>query len=449
MTGRRSPEPRRRAPDAVNETHDPALRSWVPSAHSQGTHFPIQNLPFGIFRRRGTTETPRVGVALGDQVVDLARAVRLGLLDALPGVTRAAVRTSSLRALMALSDSQKARLRRHLIRMLSADLSRPEPRILVPMKKAEMMLPVDIGDYTDFYASIFHAVNVGSLFRPDNPLLPNYRHLPIGYHGRSSSIVISGTPIVRPHGQITGAAEQPVFGPTGKLDYEAEIGFLVGTGNALGHPVAIAQAEHHVFGLCLVNDWSARDVQSWEYQPLGPFLAKSFATTMSPWIVTVEALAPFRRPAFARPPGHPSPLPYLSSAADQASGGFEVTVDVFLRSTRMRQAGLDAVRLSRGSLRDMYWTMAQMVTHQTCNGCNLRPGDLLASGTVSGPDSGTEGCLLELTRGGTRPIPLPSGEQRTFLVDGDEVIMRAFCERQGYATVGFGECTGTIRAARP
>jgi fumarylacetoacetase len=447
MTRRRAQERRGPEPSALNETHDPALESWVASANSGSTHFPIQNLPYGMFRRRGTAEEPRIGVAIGDQVADLTRAARLGLLDDLPDATRAAIGEPSLQSLMALSGPRRAALRRQLSRMLSADGGRPEPRILVPMKKAEMMLPADIGNYTDFYASVFHATNVGRLFRPDNPLLPNYKYVPIAYHGRASSIVISGTPIDRPTGQVKSASEQPAFKPTDRLDYESEIGYLIATGNPLGRPIPIAQAEQHLFGLCLVNDWSARDIQAWEGQPLGPFLAKSFATTISPWIVTLEALAPFRCPAFIRASTDPAPLPHLLLAADQAAGGFDVTIEVLLRSAAMRKAGFDPVRVSRGSLRDMYWTIAQMVTHQTSNGCNLRPGDLLASGTISGSGPGTEGCLLELTRGG--PLQLPSGEQRAFLADGDEVIVRAFCERPGHVTIGFGECSGTIRPARP
>jgi fumarylacetoacetase len=310
-----------------------------------------------------------------------------------------------------------------------------------------MLLPADIGDYTDFYASIFHATHVGSLFRPDNPLLPNYKHIPIAYHGRSSSICVSGTPIARPHGQLKGKDDQPVFAPTVRLDYELELGCLIGPGNAPGAPIPIEQAESHMFGVCLVNDWSARDIQAWEYQPLGPFLAKNFATTVSPWVVPLESLAPFRCAAAVRPPGDPRPLPYLSSAANETRGGLDITVEVYLRSAGMRRAGRDAVRVSRGSFRDMYWTLAQLVAHHTSNGCNLRPGDLLASGTISGAAPGTEGCLLELTR--ERPIDLPGGERRTFLEDDDEVIMRAFCERPGYVRIGFGECAGLIRPARP
>jgi fumarylacetoacetase len=433
------------APEHLNETHDPALRSWVESANSGSTDFPIQNLPFGVFRNR-KDETPRVGVAIGDQILDLSRAAEASLLNDLPGTLRAAACAESLNPLMSLASVEVSRLRRHLIKILGADGWGADPAVIVPVSEAELMLPVNIGDYTDFYASVFHATHVGSLFRPENPLLPNYKHVPIAYHGRSSSICVSSTPINRPSGQTLGAGNLPVFGPTARLDYEAEVGFLVGPGNPSGHPIPIDEAEGHIFGLCLVNDWSARDIQAWEYQPLGPFLSKSFATTLSPWIVTLEALAPFRTAAFVRRPDDPRPLPYLSSVENDVRGGFDITIEVFVRSAQMRRASLDALRLSRGSFRDMYWTMAQMVAHQTSNGCNLRPGDLLASGTISGDEPGTEGCLLELTR--HRPLEFPSGEQRTFLADGDEVIILGFCERPGYAKVGFGVCSGVIQAGR-
>jgi fumarylacetoacetase len=309
---------------------------------------------------------------------------------------------------------------------------------LVARKDAEMLLPCAIGDYTDFYASIHHATNVGSMFRPDNPLLPNYKYVPIGYHGRASSIVISGTEFHRPHGQTRDdSAELPAFGPTKRLDYEMEVGFFIGRGNDLGTPISVDDAEAHIFGLCLVNDWSARDIQAWEYQPLGPFLAKNFATTISPWIVTLDALEPFRVPAFARAEGDPAPLPYLAQTAE---GGFDITVEVWLRSETMSEP----VRLSRGSFRDMYWTVAQLVAHHASNGCNLRPGDLLASGTVSGPEKESRGSLLELAWRGSQPVSLPNGEQRRFLEDGDEVILCAYCERDDLR-IGFGECRGRVR----
>jgi fumarylacetoacetase len=312
-----------------------------------------------------------------------------------------------------------------------------------------MVLPVEIGDYSDFYASIHHATNVGALFRPDNPLLPNYKWVPIGYHGRASSIVVSGSGIRRPWGQLKQPSdEQPHYAPSRRMDYEAEIGALIGVGNEMGEAIPIGQAGEHIFGLCLVNDWSARDIQSWEYQPLGPFLSKSFATSISPWIVTAEALIPFRVPASARPAGDPQPLPYLMDRNDQQWGGFDLTVEVYMRTASMREAGCPPHRVSCGNLCDMYWTFAQMLAHHACNGCGLRPGDLLASGTVSGPDPVARGCLLEITRGGAEPILLPSGELRTFLEDGDEVHMRAYCERSGAVRIGFGECSGTLVAAR-
>jgi fumarylacetoacetase len=311
------------------------------------------------------------------------------------------------------------------------------------MDQADLLLPVAVGDYTDFYASVYHATNVGRIFRPDNPLLPNYKHVPIAYHGRSSSIVASGTDVIRPNGQSKAPdATHPSFGPSQRLDYELEIGTFVGVGNELGQPVALDEAEQHLFGLCLLNDWSARDIQAWEYQPLGPFLAKSFMSTISPWLVTLEALAPFRSPALARPEDDPRPLPYLSSITNEEMGGIEVKVEVFLCSAQMRDQGLDPVRLSQNSFLNMYWTVAQMVTHHTSNGCNLRTGDLLGSGTVSGPQSDALGCLLEITRSGA--VQLPTGESRRFLLDGDEVIFRGYCARDGYRRIGFGECRGTI-----
>jgi fumarylacetoacetase len=316
---------------------------------------------------------------------------------------------------------------------------------LLPMAEATMLKPALIGNYTDFYASIHHATNVGRLFRPENPLLPNYKYVPIGYHGRASSIVMSGTPVKRPAGQILPAAgAPPYFAPTQALDYEIEAGFFIGQGNQQGEAITIHRAPAHLFGVCLLNDWTARDIQAWEYQPLGPFLAKSFATTISPWVVTMEALAPFRTPAFARMPGDPRPLPYLDSEQDRQQGGIDLTLEVYLRSARMRATGCDAVRLSRGNLRDMYWTVAQLLTHHASNGCNLQPGDLLGSGTVSGPKDESRGCLLELTRRGVEAITLPSGEQRGFLADGDEITFRGYCERTGFVSIGLGECSGTI-----
>jgi fumarylacetoacetase len=317
--------------------------------------------------------------------------------------------------------------------------------LLVPMSAVDLRLPAVVGDYTDFYASVNHATNVGRLFRPDNPLLPNYKYVPIGYHGRASSLVASGTPVRRPHGQSKlPDAEAPVFGPTRSLDYEAEVGFFVGQGNALGAPIPISEAESHIFGFCLVNDWSARDIQAWEYQPLGPFLGKSFATTVSPWIVTPDALAPFEVPVPPRPAGDPAPLPYLVSSS---AGTLDLWIEVYLTTARMRETNQAPVRLSRANFRDLYWTAPQMLAHHASNGCPLRPGDLLATGTISGTTPDSLGCLLELTRRGASPLSLPNGETRSFLADGDEITLRGFCERPGARRIGFGECRGIVLPA--
>jgi fumarylacetoacetase len=430
----------------IDQSHDPELRSWVDSANRPESDFPIQNLPFGVFRRRGGTEPYRIGVAIGEQVLDLRQCGEFGLLQELPADTRAVLAAPAMNGMMALGTLAMRALRHHLTRLLIADSARAEPRALVSMAEAEMSVPAAVGDYSDFYASVFHATRVGRLFRPDNPLLPNYKFVPIGYHGRTSSIVVTETPIRRPWGQVKDA-DQPAFRPTSMLDYELEVGVFVGTGNALGAPVKVDAAEDHIFGLCLLNDWSARDIQAWEYQPLGPFLAKSFATTVSPWVVTLDALAPFRVPATVRPVTDPAPLPYLFSPANADHGGLDLQLEVTLRSARMREQGAVAVSLGRSGLRHLYWTMAQLVTHHTSNGCNLRPGDLLGTGTVSGPDAGTVGCLLELTANGRQPLALPGGEQRSYLADGDEVTMQGFCERDGFRRIGFGACRGTIISA--
>jgi fumarylacetoacetase len=437
----------------TNDTHRPGLRSWVESANTGKSDFPIQNLPFGVFRDWEGDESPRVGVAIGDRVLDVS-ALRAALFE---GAARRAVEACeepSLNVLMALGPEYWSALRARLSQLLdagheeAAEYRRMVSPALSAQKDAEMLVPAAIGDYTDFYASVFHASNVGSMFRPDNPLLPNYKHIPIGYHGRASSIVASGTAVRRPSGQTKADdAEAPSFGPSRLLDYEVEVGAFVGRGNAMGEAIPIAAARDHVFGLCLVNDWSARDLQKWEYQPLGPFLAKSFATTVSPWVVTSEALAPFRAGAFARPDGDPQPLPYLSDERDQAEGAFDITVETFIESPQMRDDGFEGVRVSRAGFKDMYWTVAQMLAHHASNGCNLRPGDLLASGTVSGEARESAGCLLERTWRGTEPIELPSGETRKFLEDGDTVIIRAYCEREGATRIGFGECRGTVLPA--
>ena len=434
----------------VDETHDRALASWVESAQAEETDFPVQNLPLGVFRR-APGEKARVGCAIGDAVLDLAACADAGLLTGLPSALVDAARAASLNAYLAVPARVRGTLRHrlsHLLRESGAQVTaRPHAAaVLVGQKDVGMELPADVGDYTDFYASVHHATNVGRLFRPDQPLLPNYKHVPIGYHGRASSLVPSGTDIRRPSGQVEPKVEgeAPSWGPSRRLDYELEGGLFVGPGNALGAPVPIGEAGGQIAGLCLVNDWSARDVQKWEYQPLGPFLAKSFATSVSPWLVTVEALAPFRAPASARPEGDPRPLPYLWAEDDQAAGGFDVALTVWLRTARMRAAGLPAVQVSASNLRDLYWTPAQMIAHHTSNGCNLRAGDLLATGTVSGPDPGARGCLLELTNGGRVAVALPGGEERRFLEDGDEVTLRGRASRDGFHAIGFGECRGTI-----
>jgi fumarylacetoacetase len=433
----------------VDQTHTPGRTSWVASANG-ATDFPIQNLPFGVFRRRDEEE-PRVGIAIGDQILDVTTCHDEGRFSGPAERAAEACAAPALNPLMALEREFRIDLRRQVSALLDSDSPAPQrtprlaDRLLVPMTEAEMLLPAAIGDYTDFYASVHHASNVGSMFRPDNPLLPNYKWVPIGYHGRASSIVASGAPVRRPWGQLKDPqADAPTFGPTRLLDYEMEVGCFVGPGNPLGQPVPLDRAEEHLFGLCLVNDWSARDVQSWEYQPLGPFLAKNFATTISPWVVTLEALEPFRVPAWRRPPDDPAPLPYLWSETDQARGGVDLVVEVYLSSSRMREENIAPVRLSRGRAADLYWTVAQLLTHHTSNGCNLRAGDLFASGTVSGPEKGARGCLLELTWRGAEPITLPTGEVRKFLEDGDEVIMRGACERPGAARIGFGECRGVV-----
>ena len=435
----------------MDETHDPARGTWVESARG-ATDFPIQNLPFGVFRRRGDeNEPPGVGIAIGKEILDVTACHDEGWFRGLAERAAAACATPSLNALMALGAEYRADLRRQVGALLAEDSAayrtnkRLGDRILIPMLDAEMLLPAVIGDYTDFYASVHHATNVGTMLRPENPLLPNYKWIPIGYHGRVSSIVPSGTRVRRPGGQIKPqGAVDPAYGPSRSLDYEMEVGCFVGTGNPLGQPVPLARAEEHIFGLCLVNDWSARDVQSWEYQPLGPFLSKSFATSVSPWVVTLEALEPFRVAASPRPEGDPTPLPYLTDEGDRAHGGVDMIVEVYLATAQMRARAIPAERLSHGKVADLYWTFGQMLAHHTSGGCNLRPGDLFASGTVSGPERGARGCLLELTWRGAEPLALPSGETRTFLEDGDEVIMRGRCERAGAATIGFGECRGIV-----
>jgi fumarylacetoacetase len=438
---------------AVN-TCDPALHSWVKSAEAAGSDFPIQNLPYGVARVPGEA-APRVVTAIGDRALNLYALAEAGLLAGLEDAVISGCRQTTLNALMALPRATLRTLRERLSALLEeARVETMRHRAVLeaalkPQSAVEMLVPAAIGDYTDFYASIFHAANVGKLFRPDNPLLPNYKYVPIGYHGRASSIVASGTAVRRPRGQMAGAAgDAPTFGPSRLLDYELEMGAFVSTPNGLGEPVAIDEAREHLFGLCLVNDWSARDIQSWEYQPLGPFLAKSFATTISPWVVTLDALEPFRAPAFARSEEDPAPLPYLAGGDDQRRGGFDVRLEVLLETPRMHQAGEAPFLLSRSNLRELYWTLGQMLAHHTSNGCNLRTGDLLATGTVSGAATTARGCLLEITARGAQPVVLRDGEMRKFLEDGDTVILRGYCEREGAARIGFGECRGTVLPAR-
>ena len=434
----------------TDETLDPGLRSWVESANLPGTDFPIQNLPLGLFRTRGSSERPRIGVAIGDSILNLAAVQSSGLLRGLRPTLESFCSVPILNPLMSLGRESARELRRRLSEILSSGArgAARDASLLVPMDRAELLVPARIGDYTDFYASIHHAERVGRMLRPNNPLLPNYKHVPIAYHGRSSTIVTSGTPVPRPLGQIKPPdQDQPVFGPTRLLDAELELGFRVGAGNLPGHPIPIDEAEDRIFGFSLVNDWSARDIQAWEYQPLGPFLSKNFATSVSPWVVTLDALAPFRAPAFPRPAGDPEPLPYLSSPENSERGAIDMSLELHLSSERMRELGLEPVVLARCNSRDLYWTPAQMLTHHASNGCSLQPGDLIASGTVSGPDAGSMGCLLEITRRGADPIDLPSGEKRAFLEDGDEVILRGFCEREGYVRIGLGECRGVVLPA--
>jgi len=434
---------------AVDATHDPALGSWVSSANDPRGDFPIQNLPLAVFRRAGSGEAFRGGVAIGDQVLDLGALAAARPFAGLAAQGLAAAARSTLNELMGQGAAPRAALRAALseaLRTGSAQAARLRA-LLVPQSAVEYAVPAEVGDYTDFYASIHHATAVGRLFRPDNPLLPNYKWVPIAYHGRASSLRVSGYDVGRPVGQVLppGGA-QPELAPTRRLDYELEVGIYIGRGNELGRPVPLAEAEEHVFGLCLLNDWSARDVQSWEYQPLGPFLAKNFATTVSPWIVTLEALAPYRAP-WTRPSAEPPPLAYLDDAQVRRAGGFDLELEVWLDTARMRSSGLPPQRLSHANFRDSWWTVSQMVTHHTVNGCNLRPGDLLGSGTQSGPNPQEAGSLLELSAGGKRAIALAGGESRTFLEDGDRVTFRAWCARAGFARIGFGALTGTVLPA--
>ncbi len=420
---------------ALDHTLDPALQSWVESANAADTDFPLQNLPFGRFRRADDADW-QIGVAIGDQVLDLRRA---GVID-----------SGDMNHLMRLPRGARLALRRALsegLRRGSANQVRFRDA-LVAQASVQLGVPCTIGDYTDFYTGIHHANTVGKLFRPDQPLMPNYKWVPIGYHGRASSINVSGSNFHRPNGQRRGADDlQPLFGPSTRLDYELELGVFIGPPNLQGEAIPIAQAEDHVFGIALFNDWSARDIQAWEYQPLGPFLAKNFASTVSPWIVTLEALAPFRQP-FSRPSGDPEPLPYLDSEANREQGMIAIDLEVWLQTAAMRASGHAGELLSRSNFTDAYWTVAQLVAHHTVNGCNLASGDLLGTGTLSGAAAGQAGSLLELTNGGKTPLRLSNGEARTWLDDGDSVTLRASCTRDGARRIGFGECRGTVLAAR-
>jgi fumarylacetoacetase len=431
---------------ALNETHDPKLSSWVASANLPGNDFPIQNLPFAIFRRKDSAETFRGGVAIGDQVLDLAALSSKNILNGDAQQALLAASGSTLNDFMALGHTAWSSLRLALSRLLREDAKQQAftAQCLLDMEDVEYALPAHIGDYTDFYTSIHHATNVGKLFRPDNPLLPNYRWIPIGYHGRASSVVLSGHDVRRPQGQLMPpGAEHPILAASKRLDFELELGIFVGAGNSLGMPIPMDQAEQHVFGICLLNDWSARDIQGWEYQPLGPFLSKSFATSISPWIVALEALAPYRLP-FTRDADEPQPLPYLDSELNRAAGAFDIQLKITLATPAMREAELPAHTICQTSYRHAYWTLAQLITHHTVNGCNLQAGDLLGSGTLSGPESHQLAAMLEITQGGKIPLTLPNGEQRVFLEDGDQVTLRGWCASKDAARIGFGECIGTV-----
>jgi fumarylacetoacetase len=426
-----------------------AWKSWIGSANEPGCDFPLQNLPFCAFEAMGVE--PHVGVGIGGFVLDLHEVAKTSLLASVGDDVREACRAPNLNALMECGAEGTARLRRVLMEMLreeaAADYIATLELLLRPLGETVFRKPVSVGNYSDFYASLHHATNVGRMFRPEQPLLPNYKFIPIGYHGRASSLVVSGSSVVRPQGQMRlSPDEPPVFGPCRQLDYELEVGAYIGRGNALGRPIGIEEAERHIFGVGLVNDWSARDIQAWEYQPLGPFLGKSFATSVSPWVVAMDALAPFRVPIAPRPEGDPEPLPYLTSS-NGASAAIDLKLEVYISTAAMRKSSLPPMRLSSANLRNIYWSFAQMVTHHTSNGCNLLVGDLIASGTVSGADRGTQGSLLELTSRGSVPLHLPGGEARGFLEDGDEITLRGFCEREGLPRIGLGECRGTIAPA--
>ncbi|WCM94740.1 fumarylacetoacetase [Acidovorax sp. NCPPB 2350] len=432
----------------LDHTHDIGIHSWVDAANDEGSDFPLQNLPLCMFRPAPGL-VMRAGIGIGDQILDLGLAADSGLLEGLSDMIVGALKGVRLNELFALGAEAMTALRREVWRVLAVGYARRDEVPLSPMAEAEFGLPCEVGDYTDFFSSLNHAMNTFRLFRPGQVFLPNFKHLPIAYHGRASSIVPSGTAVTRPFGQTRPHPEEPPrFGPSRKIDFEVELGFYVGTGNALGRRIALDDADRHLAGVSLLNDWSARDLQAWESQPLGPFLSKNFASTVSPWVVTLDALAPFRAPLLAREAGDPVPQDYLHSPANDAGGAFRIRIDTLIRTRAMRAAGEPPARISQANFaRDVWWTPAQMVAHHTVNGCNLRPGDLIGSGTISGPEDGTQGSLLELTHGGSRPIGLPNGETRAFVEDGDEVILAAWCDRPGFRRIGLGRCTGLILPA--
>lgn len=436
---------------SINETHQLSLKSWVQSANLPGCDFPIQNLPFAQFKRTAFDEDFRGGVAIGDQVIDLSLLAASGLLTGPASAAASAGAQSSLNGLMAMGSEAWSALRLALSRGLrvGAEEQRKIEQCLVAQSEIDYSLPCIIGDYTDFYTSVHHATNVGRLFRPDNPLLPNYKWVPIAYHGRASSIDVSGQTFHRPKGQLKSPdANEPEMSASRRLDHELEIGIFIGPGNQLGEPINIDSAEEHVFGMVLLNDWSARDIQAWEYQPLGPFLSKSFASTISPWIVTLEALTPFRT-AFTRSPEEPQPLPYLTSESNSAIGGIDIKLQVLIQTEKMRNDGLPPEKITDSNFVYSYWTVAQMVTHHTISGCNLRPGDLLGSGTQSGPLLEQAGSFLELSGGGKQAVKLSNGESRTFIEDGDSLIIRGYCENSNAAPIGFGGVTSTVLPVNP
>ena len=436
----------------LNHTHDPAARSWLASANAAGCDFPIQNLPFAVFRRAGRGEAFRGGVAIGDQVLDLAALAAGQVLEGAALQAARAAAQPALNDLFALGPTAWRALRHALFALLKSDAAPAQADALrgclLPQREAEYTVPARIGDYTDFYTSLDHALNCMRIMSPDGDVSPNFRWLPIAYHGRASTVGVSGQQFRRPMGQVMArGARTPVYQACAGMDYELELGAWIGQGNAAGEPIPIERAEDHVFGIGLLNDWSARDIQMWEMAPLGPFLAKNFATTVSPWIVTLEALAPYRSP-WQRPPADPQPLDYLDSAANRQAGAIDIQLEVWLESARARSTGRGPARLSATSFRHQYWSVAQMVTHHTCGGCGLNPGDLLGSGTISGPGPGEAGAIIELTLAGQKPVPLGDGEQRGFLEDGDTVLLRGWCDRPGAARIGFGECRGTLLAAQ-